>query len=97
VYRAHVGTRGRQLGCRRAEGKRARRSAGAALLLDVFIAGDGEEAKAIVSKLAEDGGLRPVDVGPLKRARELEAAGLLHMCVQETLGTAFGSALKIVS
>ena len=50
-----------------------------------------------MSKLAEDGGLRPVDVGPLKRARELEAAGLLHMGVQETLGTGFGSALKIVS
>ena len=56
-----------------------------------------QEAKAIVSKLAKDGGLRPVDVGPLKRARELEAAGLLHMGVQETLGTGFGSALKIVS
>ena len=65
--------------------------------LDVFIAGDDAEAKSIVSKLAEDGGLRPVDVGPLKRARELEAAGLLHMGVQETLGTGFGSALKIVS
>ena len=65
--------------------------------LDVFIAGDDDEAKATVSKLVEDGGLRPVDVGPLKRARELEAAGLLHMGVQETLGTGFGSALKIVS
>jgi 8-hydroxy-5-deazaflavin:NADPH oxidoreductase len=65
--------------------------------LDVFIAGDDEDAKATVAKLAEDGGLRPVDVGALKRARELEAAGLLHMSVQETLGTGFGSALKIVS
>jgi 8-hydroxy-5-deazaflavin:NADPH oxidoreductase len=65
--------------------------------LDVFIAGDDDEAKATVSMLVEDGELRPVDVGPLKRARELEAAGLLHMGVQETLGTGFGSALKIVS
>jgi predicted dinucleotide-binding enzyme len=47
--------------------------------LDVFMAGDDEEAKATVAKLVEDGGLRPVDAGPLKRARELEAAGLLHM------------------
>jgi 8-hydroxy-5-deazaflavin:NADPH oxidoreductase len=65
--------------------------------LDVFIAGDDDEAKATVSKLVEDGGLRPIDVGPLKRARELEAAGLLHMSVQEALGTGFASALKIVS
>jgi 8-hydroxy-5-deazaflavin:NADPH oxidoreductase len=65
--------------------------------LDVFLAGDDEEAKATVSKLVEDGGLRPIDAGPLKRARELEAAGLLHMSVQEKLGTGFGSALKVVS
>ena len=65
--------------------------------LDVFLAGDDEEAKATVSKLAEDGGLRPIDAGPLSRARELEAAGLLHMSVQGRLGTGFGSALKIVN
>jgi 8-hydroxy-5-deazaflavin:NADPH oxidoreductase len=64
--------------------------------LDVFLAGDDEDAKATVAQLAEDGGLRPVDAGPLKRARELEAAGFLHMSVQGTLGTGFGSALKIV-
>lgn len=64
--------------------------------LDVFIAGDDEEAKAKVAKLVEDGGLRPVDAGPLKRARELEAAGLLHMSVQGTLDTGFTSALKVV-
>jgi 8-hydroxy-5-deazaflavin:NADPH oxidoreductase len=65
--------------------------------LDVFLAGDDEDAKATVAQLAEDGGLRPVDAGPLKRARELEAAGLLHMSVQEKLGTGFGSALKILA
>jgi predicted dinucleotide-binding enzyme len=65
--------------------------------LDVFLAGDDDEAKASVSKLVEDGGLRPIDAGPLRRARELEAAGLLHMSVQGTLGTGFGSALRIVS
>jgi 8-hydroxy-5-deazaflavin:NADPH oxidoreductase len=65
--------------------------------LDVFLAGDDEDAKATVTQLAQDGGLRPVDAGPLKRARELEAAGLLHMSVQGTLGTGFGSALKIVA
>ena len=65
--------------------------------LDVFLASDDGEAKAIVSKLVEDGGLRPVDAGALGRARELEAAGLLHMSVQDALGTGFGSSLKILS
>jgi predicted dinucleotide-binding enzyme len=65
--------------------------------LDVLIAGDDEEAKRTVARLVEDGGMRPVDTGPLKRARELEAAGLIHMGVQGTLGTGFGSALKVVS
>jgi NADPH-dependent F420 reductase len=64
--------------------------------LDVFVAGDDDAAKRTVSKLIGDGGLRAVDAGPLKRARELEAAGLLHMSVQESLGSSFGSALKIV-
>jgi predicted dinucleotide-binding enzyme len=65
--------------------------------LDVLLAGDDEEAKAKVAELVRDGGLNPIDVGPQKRARELEAAGLLHMGVQGTLGTGFASALKIVA
>lgn len=65
--------------------------------LDVFIASDDDEAKAAVARLAEDGGLHPVDAGPLRRARELEALGFLHMGVQEGLGTGFGSAVKIIA
>jgi predicted dinucleotide-binding enzyme len=65
--------------------------------LDVFIASDDDDAKPTVATLVEDGGMRPVDSGPLKRARELEAAGLLHMGVQSSLGTGFNSALKILS
>jgi predicted dinucleotide-binding enzyme len=65
--------------------------------LDVLIAGDDEDAKGKVSALARDGGLNPIDVGPQKRARELEAAGLLHIGVQTALGTGFASALKIVA
>jgi 8-hydroxy-5-deazaflavin:NADPH oxidoreductase len=64
--------------------------------LDVFLAGDDSEAKARVAAFVRDGGLRPIDAGPLARARELEAAGLLHMAVQGALGTAFGSALAVV-
>jgi predicted dinucleotide-binding enzyme len=65
--------------------------------LDVLIAGDDEDAKGKVAALARDGGLNPIDVGPQARARELEAAGLLHMGVQNVLGTGFASALKIVA
>jgi predicted dinucleotide-binding enzyme len=65
--------------------------------LDVFLAGDDEDARATVSRLVEDAGLRPIDAGPLRRARELEAAGLLHMSIQAPLGTGFGSALKILT
>ena len=64
--------------------------------LDVFIAGDDDDAKATVAQLARDAGLRPIDAGPLKLARELEAAGLLHMTIQERLGSGFGSALKVL-
>ncbi len=63
--------------------------------LDVFIAGDDEDAKRKVAALVEAGGARPVDVGPLRRARQLEQAGLLHMKAQEPLGSGFKSALKL--
>jgi 8-hydroxy-5-deazaflavin:NADPH oxidoreductase len=65
--------------------------------LDVFIAGDDEDAKATVAALARDGGLNPIDVGPLQRARELEAMGLLHMTLQGSLGTGFSSAIKVLA
>jgi NADPH-dependent F420 reductase len=65
--------------------------------LDVFIAGDDDDAKATVASLAESGGLRPVDAGPLARARELEALGYLHMTIQQPLGTGFGSAVKVIA
>jgi NADPH-dependent F420 reductase len=65
--------------------------------LDLLIAGDDENAKAAVARLAEAGGLRPVDAGPLRRARQLEHAGFLHMTLQQPLGTGFGSALRFAS
>src|SRR5215207_5548432 len=65
--------------------------------LDVFLAGDDEDAKATVSRLVEAGGLRAVDAGPLRRARQLEQLGFLHMALQDKLGTGFGSAVKVVT
>ncbi|WP_369044640.1 NADPH-dependent F420 reductase [Sinomonas sp. P10A9] len=45
--------------------------------LDVFIAGDSEAAKEKVSALVARSQMRPIDAGPLRRARELEAIMLL--------------------
>ncbi len=65
--------------------------------LDVFIAGDDADAKAKVVKLVEDGGMRAIDAGPLSRARQIEGMQLLHITLQGTLGTNWGSTLKILS
>ncbi|KGJ71823.1 NADP oxidoreductase, partial [Cryobacterium roopkundense] len=45
--------------------------------LDVFVAGDSDEAKASISAFIADAGLRAIDAGPLRRARELEGFQLL--------------------
>ena len=65
--------------------------------LDVLIASDDDDAKQAVSTLVTDGGMRPVDAGPLRRARELEALGYLHMTLQQALGTGFGSTVKVLA
>jgi 8-hydroxy-5-deazaflavin:NADPH oxidoreductase len=65
--------------------------------LDVLIAGDDAAAKQTVSQLVFDGGLRPIDVGPLNRAQQLEQLGFLHISLQQPLGLGFGSAIKLHS
>jgi predicted dinucleotide-binding enzyme len=50
--------------------------------LDVLLAGDSDEAKAAVASFVNDSGLRAIDVGPLRRARELEAFQLLVVGLQ---------------
>jgi 8-hydroxy-5-deazaflavin:NADPH oxidoreductase len=65
--------------------------------LDVFVAGEDEDAKRSVAQLVEAGGLRAIDAGPLARARELEALGYLHMALQQPLGTGFASAIKVIA
>jgi len=60
--------------------------------LDVLIAGDDAEAKAKVVALVQAGGMRALDAGPLRRARQLEQAGYLRMLLQQPLGTSYGSA-----
>ncbi len=64
--------------------------------LDVFIAGDDADAKARLSQAIAASGLRPLDAGPLKRARILEGIGFLHIKLQDSLGTNWGSAVNIL-
>ena len=45
----------------------------------VLLAGDDAGAKATLADVVEAGGLRAVDAGPLRRARELEALGFLQI------------------
>jgi NADPH-dependent F420 reductase len=45
----------------------------------VLIAGDDADAKALLSGVITAGGLRAIDAGPLRRARELEALGFLQI------------------
>jgi hypothetical protein len=65
--------------------------------LDVFLAGDDEQAKGEVARLVEAGGLRAIDAGPLRRARELEALGYLHIALQQSLQTGFASAVRVAA
>ena len=45
----------------------------------VLIAGDDADAKALLAGIVSAGGLKAVDAGSLKRARELEALGFLQL------------------
>ena len=65
--------------------------------LDVFVAGDDQDAKATVVRLVDSAGMRAVDAGPLRRAQQLEHLGFLHMALQESMGSGYGSALKFIT
>jgi predicted dinucleotide-binding enzyme len=63
--------------------------------LDVFIAGDDGDAKQKVSQLVSDAGARPVDVGPLRRAQQLESLGFLHISLQQPHDLGYASAIRL--
>lgn len=65
--------------------------------LDVFIAGDDAQAKAVVAQLIEAGGLRALDVGPLQRAKQLEGLHLINAMVQSKLDKPWMSAIKFLT
>jgi NADPH-dependent F420 reductase len=50
-----------------------------ALPTTVLIAGDDADAKSLLVDVVTAGGLRALDAGPLRRARELEAMGFLQI------------------
>lgn len=64
--------------------------------LDVLIAGDDAEAEKQVAQLVTDGGMRALDVGGLTNARHLEGFQLLHMGLQQQLGSNWMSTIKIL-
>ncbi len=65
--------------------------------LDVFIAGNDAEAKSRFLQAVNDGGLRAIDAGPLEHARHLESMQFLMISLQNSLGTGFQSAVKVLS
>jgi NADPH-dependent F420 reductase len=65
--------------------------------LDVLVAGDDPMAKQQVAQLIGDGLMHAIDAGPLRRARQLEQVGFLHILLQEPLDSAYASALAFVS
>ena len=64
--------------------------------LDGFVAADDQAAKAAVIELVESIGLHPVDVGPLKRARQLEGLAFLNITLNAENGGSWQSGWKLV-
>lgn len=64
--------------------------------VDGFVAGDDDDAKAKVLELVGAVGLRPIDAGPLRQARALEAMGFLHIGIQLRNEGSWQSAWKLV-
>jgi NADPH-dependent F420 reductase len=50
----------------------------------VLIAGDDADAKSTLAGIVTSGGLKAIDAGSLKRARELEALGFLQLTLAAT-------------
>ena len=66
------------------------------LQLDGYVAGDDPSAKAKVLELVKSIGLRPIDVGPLVRARQLEALAFLNMALNIVNNGTWQSGWKLV-
>jgi len=63
---------------------------------DGFYCGDDAGAKAVVKNLDKDAGLNPVDVGPLRNARWLEAIAMLWIDLAVNQGWGGDHAFKLL-
>ncbi len=63
----------------------------------VLIAGDDNEAKSTLAGVIASGGVRAIDAGGLKRARELEALGFLHLTLAATEKTSWTGGFAVTS
>jgi 8-hydroxy-5-deazaflavin:NADPH oxidoreductase len=68
----------------------------AGLNLDGFVAGDDEEAKAVVLDLVKGIGFNPIDAGPLAVARTLEAMAFLNISLQAKNNWSWQAGWKLV-
>ena len=63
---------------------------------DALFATDNDEARTAFESLAESIGFRPVYVGPLSAARELEALAFLNIRIQMVNGGTWDSVIKLI-
>jgi 8-hydroxy-5-deazaflavin:NADPH oxidoreductase len=64
--------------------------------LDGYVAGDDAAAKALILELVASIGLRPIDVWPLSRARQLEGLAFLNITLNVANGGSWQSAWKLI-
>ena len=65
--------------------------------VDGFVAADDERARAVALQLVEEIGMRPVDAGPLRRARELEAMAFLNIRLNADNGWNWNTAFTLAN
>jgi NADPH-dependent F420 reductase len=63
----------------------------------VLIAGDDADAKSLLAGIVTAAGLRAIDAGPLRRARELEALGFLQITLAAGEKIAWTAGFAIVA
>ena len=64
--------------------------------VDVPLAGDDVEAKALVASIATKAGFTPLDVGPLRNAAHLEGFAVLAMHLASKGGQGRDTAFKLL-
>ena len=67
------------------------------LTTTVLIAGDDADAKATLTEIVTAGGLKAIDAGSLKRAREMEALGFLQISLAAREQVSWTGGLGVVA